>query len=261
MILIRSTLTTGQDNEVPAQPRGDSCSTCEQALLLTESNHRIANSLQLISSGLSLRARRSSSPEAKAILSEAANDVHAVGRVHRLLCQVDGQGMVDVVRFLRELCADFSFFTLGESRSEISFVTETEGPVYLDAARGAQVGIIITELLTNCFKHAGTGSTRTVTTAVRAGNLEVMVSDNGPGLSDHFDMSDCSGVGMQMMLKMTAGLNGVIAPVRDRTGAHFLLTAPLLKTSLDETPQAGLAHGLAQGSAQGAAQGAEGLPA
>ena len=57
----------------------------QQALLLREVNHRIANSLQLISSLIELQARKVADADAREALQRAAERVEAVVLVHRRL--------------------------------------------------------------------------------------------------------------------------------------------------------------------------------
>src|ERR1700738_5303232 len=54
----------------------------QKAMLAKEFDHRLLNSLQLISSLLSLQSRTTKNPEAAAQLSIAGNRVAALGRVH-----------------------------------------------------------------------------------------------------------------------------------------------------------------------------------
>jgi light-regulated signal transduction histidine kinase (bacteriophytochrome) len=59
--------------------------------MLVEMNHRVANSLQMISSLVSLQARRASGEEAQTILMDMRRRIDAVARVHRQL-YADGGG-------------------------------------------------------------------------------------------------------------------------------------------------------------------------
>src|SRR4051812_27153624 len=60
-----------------------------QNLLAQEFEHRLVNSLQLVTSLLSLQSRTATTPEAAAQLLLAANRVAAIARVHRRLHLLD----------------------------------------------------------------------------------------------------------------------------------------------------------------------------
>ena len=59
--------------------------TEQQAVLLREMNHRIANSLQLITALLGMRARRSDDETIKEALRQAGERVEAVAKIHQRL--------------------------------------------------------------------------------------------------------------------------------------------------------------------------------
>ena len=75
--------------------------------LSQEFEHRLANSLQMIVSVLSLQSR-TTSPEAAAQLTVAANRIASFARVHRRLHVLDHQASVEFKRYLLQLCEDLS---------------------------------------------------------------------------------------------------------------------------------------------------------
>jgi len=75
--------------------------------LSQEFEHRLANSLQMIVSVLSLQSR-TASPEAAAQLTVAANRIASFARVHRRLHVLDHQASVELKRYLLQLCEDLS---------------------------------------------------------------------------------------------------------------------------------------------------------
>ena len=69
--------------------------------LSQEFEHRLANSLQMIVSVLSLQSR-TASPEAAAQLTVAANRIASFARVHRRLHVLDHQASVEFKRYLQQ---------------------------------------------------------------------------------------------------------------------------------------------------------------
>jgi len=78
----------------------------QRDFLIGEVNHRIQNSLQLVSSFLAMQARASDDPELHAALEEARRRLTAVAVVHRRLYRGDQIELVDAARYIEELCAD-----------------------------------------------------------------------------------------------------------------------------------------------------------
>jgi two-component system, chemotaxis family, sensor kinase Cph1 len=82
----------------------------QNEFLIGEVNHRVQNSLQLVSSYLALQARTSTNPELLVALEEARRRISAVSLVHRRLYRGDQLALVDAARYIEELCADtFAF--------------------------------------------------------------------------------------------------------------------------------------------------------
>ena len=75
----------------------------QQALLLQEVNHRIANSLQLISSLIELQARKVADADAREALKRAAERVEAVTLVHRRLYTSNDVEFVAMDQYLEGL--------------------------------------------------------------------------------------------------------------------------------------------------------------
>src|SRR6478735_4872275 len=80
----------------------------QKAMLAKEFDHRLLNSMQLISSLLSLQSRTTKNPEAAAQLSIAGNRVASLGRVHRRLHVLDHLETVEFKAYASRLCEDLS---------------------------------------------------------------------------------------------------------------------------------------------------------
>ena len=196
-------------------------------LLLTEMNHRIANSLQLASSILLTRALRTESAEAREELSEVAKKIHAIGLLHRRLCQSADIDAVDLGGYIQELCADLGASTIGGKGAVFRFKADGSNAAYVDSDTATRLGMIVTELLTNCAKYAGETPTCSVGLSTEAGQIRLTVSDNGPGFSGHSPLR-ARGVGLQMVQGLVSQLKARIEIVPSVIGAHYVITAPLV---------------------------------
>src|SRR5690606_15619713 len=68
----------------------------EREMLISEINHRVANSLQIVAAFLRIQSGAISSREAKRALEAAMARVEAVSHVHRQLYKGGGVGRVDL---------------------------------------------------------------------------------------------------------------------------------------------------------------------
>ena len=75
-------------------------------ILLREVNHRIKNSLQLVSSMLSLQSLRSDDPEVRRLIQEAQSRVQVVAAVHERLYRSQDIRSVELDTFVETLCRD-----------------------------------------------------------------------------------------------------------------------------------------------------------
>ncbi len=196
-------------------------------LLLREVNHRAANNLQIAASLLVIRARRMKSPEARQELLDAANRIRAVGLVHKRLYQLDEIVAVDVWTYLRDLCVEVAASYEGSDLIDLRFQAEHPDAIFLHSDAVGKLGIIVTELITNCAKHAGPGTICRVGLLLRPAQIEVSVSDDGAGLPLEPDANKEPGLGMQIVHSLAAELHGTVVPMPSPTGATFVLTIPL----------------------------------
>ena len=201
------------------------CEACPQNLLLKEGNHRIANSLQLASSILKLRARDVKSAEAQAVLDEVASAIQVISQIHRRLCQFDDAKTIDIGKYITELCAEIEASPIGGNGARFSYQATGGKTIYCDAYRAVQIGLILTELLTNSAKHAGEKPKCSVVAYETDGALKLVVSDNGPGLPENCQL-DRQGIGMKLLQALACGLDGTLTFSPSATGARFLITVP-----------------------------------
>jgi two-component sensor histidine kinase len=122
----------------------------ERQLLLVEFGHRVKNDMPRITSNLHLQAAHLG-PEAAAALQQAANQVRVIAAMHDRLAQRDGQVLVDLGEFLRDL-GDGLRGSMAVTRP-VRLLVEAENHM-LSIDRAGSVGLIANELVTNALKHA-----------------------------------------------------------------------------------------------------------
>lgn len=152
-------------------------------VLLREVRHRVANSLQIISSVLLQNAKRTTSDETRGHLRDAHHRVMSVAALERQLsASEDGDQDVELGAYFTRLCDSIGSSMIGEGR-HISLAVTGGGVV---AARvSINLGLIVTELVINALKHAFPDD--------RPGNIVIAYEDRGPNWV--LSVSD-DGVGM-----------------------------------------------------------------
>jgi two-component sensor histidine kinase len=146
-----------------------------QGALLTEVNHRVRNSLQLLSALLALQARRATSPEARAALAEARDRTADVARLHQRLYREGRTATVRISELLADLARD-----AGGGRGKVRFHGPGAGAERnVPTDRALSLGVMAAELL----RAAGAGSQESVRLDLRfEGAPEtLLIRVSGPG--------------------------------------------------------------------------------
>lgn len=190
-------------------------------LMAKEIDHRVMNSLQFVSSLLSMQSRSPDVGEAAHQLRLAANRVSAVAKVHRHFA-LEGAEVSACVAFLRKLCADLESVL---SRQVVVSGSEVDVPTRTIQS----IGLLTNELVTNAAKH-GAGLIE-VSYSVEDGVHTLTVCDAGEGLPNDFDIAEPrTSLGMRVITALVDQLGGQLSagPRDGGSGACFAVSfAPI----------------------------------
>jgi two-component sensor histidine kinase len=197
----------------------------QQAVLLREVNHRVANSLQLISSLIELQARRVAVPEAREMLQSAAERVEAVSLVHRRLYTSNDVQFVEMDQYLAGLVEELRRATdTGELGPRIELTAE---PVRVETDKAVPIGLIVNELVTNALKYAyptgGSGPIRVALKRLHQGTLRLIVEDDGIGLPEQ-PTTKGSGLGSTIVAAMAQSVRASVELDRTHNGTRFIVS-------------------------------------
>ena len=118
-------------------------------VLLKEVNHRVKNSLQVVSGMLQLQANAVGDPDLSERLNEASTRILAVGRAYDRLAYNADYENIDLVAYLREVIEDLEPMV---APCKIHFDAPEE--IQFAADRAILVALIINELISNAGKYA-----------------------------------------------------------------------------------------------------------
>jgi two-component sensor histidine kinase len=198
----------------------------EQAILLQEVQHRIANSLQIIASVLMQSARKVQSEEARGHLKDAHHRVMSIAALQRHLA-VASLNDVALRPYFVQLCESLGASMIADP-NVLSIEVNVDDSV-VDANKSVSLGLIITELVINALKHGYPGHTR--------GKIIVDYHSNGPGWS--LSVRD-DGIGISTGdHKAEAGLGtGIVEALAKHLGADIevITTKPGVETRISHRP-------------------------
>jgi two-component sensor histidine kinase len=152
----------------------------QKDLLLKEVDHRIKNSLQIVSSLLHLQAKTAG--PAASEFNNAATRVAAIALIHEQLHKYDYVGIVALDRYLIDLSQAIASAASSIDRAWTIIVHAD--PLIISTDTAVPLGLIVNELVTNAIQHsrpAGDGGSVHIVLEADAGNFSISVSDPGDG--------------------------------------------------------------------------------
>jgi two-component sensor histidine kinase len=194
-------------------------------VLLKEMDHRVKNSLMIVTSMLQLQARRIGDPALTLHLEEAAHRVSAVARAHDWLFQGADIERMDLGKYVEGICKD-----LDASVAHCVIHTEVQHEIEISTDRAVPAALVVNELIANAAKHAYRdkqgGKIQVTIASVDEDRLSISVRDEGAGLPQGFDLARSKGLGMQIVTSFVKQLNGTIEIRHHRPGTEFVLILP-----------------------------------
>ena len=196
-------------------------------VLLKEVNHRVKNSLQVVSSMLHLQANAVGDPDLSERLNEAASRVNAVGRAYERLAYTADYEKIDLIEYLRQIIGDLESTV---APSKIQF--DAPEAIQFAADRAILVGLIITELVSNGGKYAypdRPGGSIWVQAQLRPDEQAILISvrDEGVGLPPDFDPATTKRLGTRLVNALSTQLGGELTRPTSPVGTNYALLIPL----------------------------------
>jgi chemotaxis protein methyltransferase CheR len=200
----------------------------QKETLLQEMQHRVANSLQIIASILLLKARTVESEETRLHLRDAHQRVMSVAAVQQQLLASSHGEPIEIGPYLSRLCEALAASIADDSRP-VSLQVQAEGRT-ASSAEAVSIGLIVTELVINAFKHAFVDNTPAglIVVAYEATETSwrLAVSDNGSGTPEgHLKLDKPpSGLGTIIIEALAKQLDARVEIVRNPKGTTASIT-------------------------------------
>jgi len=194
----------------------------EREVLLREVNHRVGNSLQLISSILGMQAFSASTDELRRALQQAQQRIMAIARLHKQLYASNAVGSVSLSEYLETVVGDLR--QSSSDRITIALLLPDE-TIEVMTDHALAIGIAITELVLNALKHAypvGEGAIRIEVRPENSEWISITVEDDGLG-RDMFGGVARTGLGQTIVSAMASKLDAEWGYDKDYPGTRATL--------------------------------------
>lgn len=179
--------------------------------LLHEVNHRVANSLQLVSAFIHLQSRVLTDPAAKGALADTQARITAIAQVHKRLYTADDVSGVAMDDYLAALVAELekTWSTPVSPRP----LRLNAAPIRLATDKAVSLGVIVNELVSNACKYAYAagkpGEIRIELARAGEHHYVLRVEDDGSGLPAAKAPTG-TGIGTKLIGAMTASLGATL---------------------------------------------------
>jgi two-component sensor histidine kinase len=181
----------------------------ENRVLFQEVHHRVKNNLQIVASLLSMKARKPSEELGAEDLKDCERRIRSMAMIHEQLYGQKEMQAVDFAQYAAKIVPDLiASYEQSESirpRLELS-------PALLTLDQSVPCGLILNELVTNAVKYAYPEHAGEIFVRVRRDRdqIELIVADQGVGMSAAAENEKKTSLGAQLMRMLTKQLKGAL---------------------------------------------------
>jgi len=194
-------------------------------LLFQEVNHRVANSLQLVSAFVHMQSRALSDPSARAALADTQHRIGAIAQVHKRLYTSESVEDVELADYLASLVEELEESWSGPTHRIA--IRLSADPLRMATDKAVAIGIIVTELVTNACKYAyptgDGGEVRVTLSAEGQEGFRFAVEDDGCGMPE-VGGAKGTGLGTKLIAAMVQSLKGELCLEPGERGVRAVVT-------------------------------------
>jgi len=192
----------------------------EKELLVKEVHHRVKNNFQIVSSLLELQTKGIEDKKALELANEGKNRVKSMALIHQKLYQEES-GLVDFDEYIKLLIQELS--SMYSSSKKVKTLVDSKD-IKFDVDTAIPLGLIINEIITNSYKYAFKNDTdNSLSISIekaKEDNYKLIIEDNGPGLSNNFDVKKAKSLGLRLVNRLVKQLHGTLSQSNTQ-GAKF----------------------------------------
>ena len=194
----------------------------EKELLVREVHHRVKNNMQMIQSMIQLNLQKDHTDPSE-LMEELNERIYSMALIHEQMYKAGDPGKFSIEDYLNELISNIHGVS---SFSGITIHSEID-PIPLEHDEVIPCGIIINEILTNCFKYAfpDSGTGNIWVSFLREGDKKLLeIRDDGAGFDPQKERQS---FGLQLIEILAQQLKGEISIQTGPQGTRFTLVFPL----------------------------------
>ena len=196
-------------------------------LQLVEVQHRVKNHLAMIVGMIRLQARGAQATDDYTML---ARRIEALQLLYQELSETGvssvGRDTVPLGAYVSRIAAAIGHLDGGQG-VRVNVIAEE---VMVDATTAGRVGLLVSEILTNAFRHAfggrDTGLVETRVQNLSEGVIRIQVSDDGVGLPENHGWPTRGNLGSRIVNALLSGLQAKHAIATSASGTTITIDIP-----------------------------------
>lgn len=193
--------------------------------LQKEIHHRVKNNLAMVNRFIAVSKKKTTNKEALENYTTLNNRLETIKSIHELLYKNKHVGIIDLQQFITKI----GNLTSVVYKNEIEIKTHINAPIFIDSKISEPIGLIINELITNCYKYAFTHTNNGniyIDCCIKDKNILLSVSDDGVGFPKNLDISKIKSYGLKLVSGLTKQLNGNLKLIPTKIGSKIELIIP-----------------------------------
>ncbi len=197
----------------------------ERDLMLTEVHHRLKNNLSTITALIELELPDVEDEGAKEVLQKTMARIKSMTEVHDFLYNNKPGNEIKLKLYVERLSKKISNI-LSHASQRIKIKVKAKD-ISLDTDKAMSCGLLLNELIVNCYKHAFDGEIEDPCIIIELDlakdeTIEFKVSDNGTGIGDDFSISESGSVGSWLIDVLIRRLEADI-DIQHEDGTTFII--------------------------------------
>ncbi len=198
----------------------------EKEVLLAEIHHRVKNNLAVITGLLELQSHSTENEDVREALKDSQMRINTMALIHEKLYQNETLSSIDFSRYIREL-VDVIDKSHRNSSRPVDLKLDLE-EIQFTITQAIPCGLMLNEILTNCYKHAfsceraDNPSVRISLNLKEEDSISLKVEDNGIGLPDNFDELGKFSLGLTLIKTLSRQIDADMTVNGEKgTSYHF----------------------------------------
>ncbi len=218
------------ENEIKTRKKAEAKLTGllnEREVLIKEVHHRVKNNFMVVSSLLNMQSNKMKEKKIQDAFKISLDRIRTMSLIHEKLYQSRDLSNINFADYINSLAMNL-YHSYNINPEKIQLKKEVED-ITLDINKAIPCGLAINELVTNSLKYAfppGWDKTGLISISLKKVNndeIELVISDNGVGMSKDIDIEKCDSLGLRLVHILIREQLGGTVEIDKKNGTEYKL--------------------------------------